>query len=184
MNLRKIQNFLTSKMMIVAYLILLQLFFLLLIVSVLSSYSRIINMILRLLSIVMVIYIINKDENPSYKLAWVIVIMTLPLFGGFLYLLFGGQKVPKALQRLHHDSMKNVSKIIAQDAGILDEIKKSDDNAHKQATYLWQNANFPVYKNTETKFIRSGEEKFVLLVQELKKLKNLFFWNILFLKKV
>lgn len=75
MNLKKLVSVLTSKTAFVAYLILLQLLFLLSVVSILSAYSRFINQILNLLSIVMVIYIMNKDENPSYKLAWIVVIM-------------------------------------------------------------------------------------------------------------
>ena len=115
MNLKKLVSVLTSKTAFVAYLILLQLLFLLSVVSILSAYSRFINQILNLLSIVMVIYIMNKDENPSYKLAWIVVIMLVPIFGGLLYLLFGGQKVPKALMRRDHESQLNVHRIISQD---------------------------------------------------------------------
>lgn len=175
MNLKKLVSILTSKMAFVAYLILLQLLFLLSVVSILSAYSRFINHILNLLSIFMVIYIMNKDENPSYKLAWIVVIMLVPIFGGLLYLLFGGQKVPKALMRRDHESQLNVHKIISQDKAIMDEIRNKDENAYKQANYLWKNADFPVYKRTQTTFLPSGEVKFEKLVAELKKAKKFIF---------
>lgn len=175
MNLKKLLNFMTSKVAMVAYSIILQLLFLLSVVSLLSTYSSLIYKILNLLSVFMIIYIINKDENPSYKLAWIIPIMLIPIFGGLMYLLFGGQKVPKALMSRDHESQLNVHRIINQEQAILEEIKASDDSAYKQATYLWENADFPVYKNTETSFIQSGEEKFKIVLREIKKAKKFIF---------
>ena len=95
MSLKKILNFLKSKVFIVAMLILIQLLFFLWIISMLSEYFLFIYFILVALSFIMSIYVLNKNDNPSYKIAWVIMIMTLPVFGGLIYLLFGGQKVPK-----------------------------------------------------------------------------------------
>ncbi len=175
MNFKKIASILTSKTAFVAYLILLQLLFILSIVSILSVYSKFIHRILNLLSIIMVIYVMNKDENPSYKLAWIVVIMAVPIFGGLLYLLFGGQKVPKALMRRDHESQLNVHKIISQDEEILTEIRSQREAAYKQANYLWKNSDFPVYKKTQTTFLPSGEVKFQYLVEELKKAEKFIF---------
>ena len=33
-----------------------------------------------------VIYIINSEENPAFKLTWVLCIMALPIFGTFFYI--------------------------------------------------------------------------------------------------
>ena len=39
-----------------------------------------------ILSVVLMVVLINKDTNPDYKITWIIPILTLPLFGSFLYL--------------------------------------------------------------------------------------------------
>ena len=49
------------------------------------------------LSIVVSMFVINRESDTSSKLLWVFMIMALPFFGGILYLLFGGRKIPKAL---------------------------------------------------------------------------------------
>ena len=41
-----------------------------------------------ILSVVLMVVLINKDTNPDYKITWIIPILTLPLFGSFLYLFF------------------------------------------------------------------------------------------------
>ena len=175
MSLKKIGSLLTSKVAFVAYTILLQLLFLLSLLTFLSYYSHTIYRILNLLSIVMVVYVLNKDENPSYKLAWIIPILLMPVFGGVLYLLFGGQKVPKQLMNRDHLSQLNIAKIINQDEQILSELKEKDMRAYKHATYLWENADFPVYQRSETTFIEDGKKKFELLCEELKKAKRFIF---------
>ena len=62
----------------------------------------------------MSVYIINKNENPTYKLAWVLLIMAFPVFGGLIYLLFGGQKVPKELRKRDMESAETVQEIICR----------------------------------------------------------------------
>lgn len=95
---KKLMNILTSKPAIVAMLILVQLIILGSVVFTLSEYFITFYFFLLFLSVVMSIYVINKDDNPNYKMTWVMCIMSFPVFGGLLYLLFGGKKVPKELR--------------------------------------------------------------------------------------
>ncbi len=41
------------------------------------------------LSAVVVVYLVGRDGNPAYKIAWIIPILALPVFGVLLYLVFG-----------------------------------------------------------------------------------------------
>ena len=38
------------------------------------------------LGVILVIYLINKPENPAYKISWIVMILALPVFGAALYL--------------------------------------------------------------------------------------------------
>ena len=46
-------------------------------------------------SVVVVLYIINNRSNPAYKIAWITPILLAPVFGGMLYLLFGGNRLSR-----------------------------------------------------------------------------------------
>ena len=48
--------------------------------------------LLELIGVATVIYIVNKRGNPSYKIAWIVFILALPVFGILVYLLWGGQR--------------------------------------------------------------------------------------------
>ncbi len=104
--LRKILSLLHNKIFIVGVLILIQLAVFFGIVFKLSEYFVAIYFFLIALSFIISIYIVNKDDNPTYKMTWVMLIMGLPVFGGLIYLLFGGQKVPKELRVRDNEAAK------------------------------------------------------------------------------
>ena len=173
--LRKILSLLHNKIFIVGVLILIQLAVFFGIVFKLSEYFVAIYFFLIALSFIISIYIVNKDDNPTYKMTWVMLIMGLPVFGGLIYLLFGGQKVPKELRVRDNEAAKKYPGIFWQNAEIMEELQEEDSNAFKQANYLWKNARFPIYKQTETTFFPIGEEKFKAIVEELKKAEKFIF---------
>ena len=173
--IRKLLSLLHNKILIVSILILIQLFVFFGIVFKLSEYFVAIYFILIALSFCMSIYIINKNDNPTYKLTWVLLIMAVPVFGGLIYLLFGGQKVPKELRKRDSEALENYQEISWQNTEIMEALEAEDPLAHKQANYLWKNAIFPIYNHTETTYFPVGEEKFKAMVEELKKAERFIF---------
>ena len=43
------------------------------------------------LSLLIILYLVRKDENSAYKVGWIALIGLLPLLGGALYLAFGNK---------------------------------------------------------------------------------------------
>ena len=39
-----------------------------------------------IITAILVIYILNKNENPSFKLAWMVLLIISPVFGALFYL--------------------------------------------------------------------------------------------------
>ena len=52
------------------------------------------NGALKALSILIVLYLVRKDENSAYKIGWIVLIGLLPLLGGALYLALARHKAP------------------------------------------------------------------------------------------
>ena len=65
---------------------------------------------LELLGIITAIYIINKRDNPSYKIAWIVFILALPVFGLLVYMLWGGQRTFPHLKRRFKKCTKETMK--------------------------------------------------------------------------
>ena len=53
--------------------------------------------LISILSLILVLWIVNKKINPSYKLAWTILILAVPVFGVIIYLLFGQSRVARKM---------------------------------------------------------------------------------------
>ena len=45
------------------------------------------------LSAAEVLYLVSRDSSPEYKIAWIIPILALPVFGTLLFLVFGKKQL-------------------------------------------------------------------------------------------
>ena len=61
-----------------------------------SDYWSWLPYFLNVLSFTIVIWLVRKYDNPTYKIAWIIIILVLPLFGGLFYLLWGNTPFNRA----------------------------------------------------------------------------------------
>ena len=61
-----------------------------------------VNGLLNALSLLIILYLVRKDENSAYKVGWIALIGILPLLGGALYLAFGNKRPSKRLKLMIH----------------------------------------------------------------------------------
>lgn len=172
--MQRLKKILTSRLLGIGILVVAQVLFLFLLIYQASLYYQIYP-IFYIFGIVLVIYIINRQEDPSYKIAWCIVILIVPLFGGFLYLLCGGRKVPKKLHNGTTQASARMQHLLEQDTEALKKMDEGDPTIAKLFHYGLKSAGFPVYSHTESKYFSSGEEYFPVLAEELKKAEKFIF---------
>ena len=98
MILKKIAKLLFNRVFYVIFAMAVQLGWLLTIFLRLAGYSRYMSFILDVISILVVLKIVNRKINPSYKLAWTMLILCLPIFGLVLYLVFGRSRIAAYMQ--------------------------------------------------------------------------------------
>ena len=75
----------------VIVLLILQLVLLYYIITSTSSYAVWWEEGFSLISILVVCYIITKEESAEYKIMWTVILFSLPLFGGIMYLILSLQ---------------------------------------------------------------------------------------------
>jgi cardiolipin synthase len=122
-----------------------------------------------------VMAIINNNMNPAYKMAWIIPILLLPIFGIIFYILFGSKRLGKrARKKLRSINIETKEAIKEQDL-ILEESAFQNKTAARQARYIQDYAHYPPYYNTTAEYFRSGEDKFAALKQELKQAEEYIF---------
>ena len=87
-----------QRILITGLLILLQLVWFVLFFTKLAEVASWINLLFLAISVLIVLHLVIQEENPAYKIGWIILIELFPLLGGALYLCFGNQR-PSARMR-------------------------------------------------------------------------------------
>lgn len=173
--MKKILNFIFSRMTIVGMFILLQIGIMIFVIWKVSSYFIHFYITCVLISVIVVIHLVSKNENPSYKLAWAIPIMLFPVFGGFFYIVAGNNRLGKKFTRRLEEIYSRTVPFLQQDESIMEELEKQDKNIFNQAKYINDFSCYPIYKNTKTKYFSPGEHFFEALIEELEKAEHFIF---------
>lgn len=173
MNLKKIISKLFSRNFIFAVILLIQIFFFIFTVVTLGEKFYFVYIFLILLDIFLVIYIMNKNDNPSYKLSWIISISIFPLFGGLAYIFIKqSQKFPLAVSKRYQEHAK---KYLIQNNDIIRLLnEKSPANANL-ASYIVKYGPYPVYRKSNVTYFPLGEIQFENMVRELNNAKKFIF---------
>ncbi|MBQ9156692.1 MAG: cardiolipin synthase [Eubacterium sp.] len=167
--MRKILKIISHRMFIVSLLILLQIGWLAVMFLRFTSYSQYIAIALRVLSILVVIGIMNLSDNPAVKLAWIIIILLVPLFGGLLYLFLSAKRPIRAMRRKLQPTIDESARCLQFDETIEEELKEKDRAAAGQFYYLEKQSGFPAYRDSRTDYYPNGESCFEVMLEDLKK---------------
>lgn len=76
-----------------------QALWILLLVKWLSPYAAYITLALSVAAVLLVLFIIIKRDETAYKILWLLVILTVPVVGTLLYLLFGNRRTARPLRK-------------------------------------------------------------------------------------
>lgn len=136
-----------------------------------------------LVSDTVVVYIINKKENPAYKLAWVVLVLAFPLIGGGLYILLAGNRTRKKFIKECLINHQDTFNYVPNDASLQAEIKELSKSASAQSTYISKTAGYPVYNNTAVKYFSVGEENFRYLKEKLEAAEHFIFMEYFIIKQ-
>lgn len=172
--LKKILGILTSRVVIVAVLLLVQLGWMGLMLFRLVRYSVPISIVFTLLSLIAVAYIINSNSNPSVKLAWVVPILVFPLFGGLLYLAVGGKRPQRKMRRALKKADELTLPYTACHEELLERIEREQPHLAGQMRYLARQG-YPVYDHTQAEYFPLGDLNYPVMLEELKKAQHYIF---------
>ena len=131
-----------------------------------------VNGLLNALSLLIILYLVRKDENSAYKVGWIALIGILPLLGGALYLAFGNKRPSKRLSLKMHAVDSAHKKDLQQQPGVLDSL---DAGGQGQSRYVAKYGPYPAWQNTRAQYFASGEAMYPQLLADLEKAQKSIF---------
>lgn len=171
----KIAKFFTSRLFIISMLILLQILLIILPMIFLSTVFIPLFFAFILFSFIIAIAIINRNNNPSFKIAWLIPVLCFPIGGALFYILFGRTHLNKKNTERLKKAVESSDGIITPDNELLDMIGKKNAHLKREASYIINNSRSNIYAFTETKFLNPGSLFFEELLTQLKKAEKYIF---------
>lgn len=135
------------------------------IVIVLFYYQRWFALLCGITHFACVLKIISSDDNPDYKVPWLLFVLGLPVIGFMLYFLFYSRKLDKKfIKRIEEVEKCRYEK---NDSETLERIKGYDLRAGAQAKMLTDIARTHVFENTKTTYFRIGEDMHESMLRDL-----------------
>lgn len=165
-----------SRIFLFCLMLLLQIIFLFMLVFNVNSNFQIIYKIMNLLSYGLVVYIINERKtDPTMKLIWIVLILAIPFFGTTLYLYVKFQPSSRVLKKRIENINEITGGYLAPKEEMYRSLKIEDRESYGIASYIFDYAGYPIYKNTEMKYFPSGEDKYEALIAELENSEKFIF---------
>ncbi len=178
MFLRKLLRFLYSRVFIICLLLVVQLTFILSTIIVLNDSYWLVSIFTTIASIGIVLVLINNQEqNPSTKLAWILVVLLLPIVGATLYLMFGSHYASLKLRKQVLKVIEDSAEVMPDKSQVITDLEKFDPAMASQCKYLLHATGMPPFaiNSDGTKYYTSGEALFPDLLAELKKAQHYIF---------
>lgn len=161
-----------SRTVVTALLIVIQVAWLAALLLRLGNSLPAIQTVLRILSLVAILFVIKSDMNPSYKIGWILLIAVLPILGGLMYVIFGNKRPTKYMREMLRAQLEKSAEYLGTQESITGEL---DGGAAGLFKYLEGSAGYPTAKNTTVRYYRVGEEMYADLLPELEKAEKFIF---------
>lgn len=147
----------------------------LLILKWLSKAAGLLSIVLTVLSFLFVLYINTKREESSYKTLWLIVILTFPVLGAVMYIIFGNNNTAKKLEKNITKARLHMDYELSDGEKCIVELEREDKRLAQSVKRISDATGFPMVKLDSAEYFSVGEEMFADMCKELEKAEKYIF---------
>ena len=120
-----------------------------------------------------VVRIIASDDNPDYKVPWLLLVLIVPVAGFMLYFLFYSRKLQKKyIRRLK--ALKDAP-FTTDDREAMERLTAEDPTAASQARLLCRIAETHLYTGTKQTYFPLGEVMHAAMLEDLRRAQHFIY---------
>ncbi len=120
-----------------------------------------------------VITIIAADEQPDYKIPWLLIVLVVPVAGFMLYFIFGSRKLKRKYIRRLDDMRQQTYQ--AETLQLLGQLQEESPHVESQAKMLTDIAGSNLFTNTAQQYFPLGEDMHLSLLRDLRTAEKFIF---------
>lgn len=167
----RIQNNLSGYLRIVltAVIVLIQCLFIIFLPFAFHSSTVYFYFIWEIISVIAIVTLVNRNQSPSYRLAWISIVMILPVSGFIMYYLWG--RASKSKQRLDQNILRQISygnQFLLQDEDVYLDFISDNPVAGRMVKYM-ETEGFPLTAGNGVDFYPMGEDVFEEIFRDLER---------------
>lgn len=127
------------------------------------------------LTILVMVHILNENVNPSFKIAWMVPVLVIPVFGTLLYLFVQMQIGTKIIAARLKVTARETAPYLEQDKTTAEHLEKDSRGMANLAHYVREYGGFPVYQETSVQYFPLGDDMFPEMKRQLSQAKRFIF---------
>lgn len=147
----------------------------LLILKWLSKAAGLLSIVLTVLAFVFVLYINTKREESSYKTLWLIVILTFPVLGTVMYIIFGNNNPARKLEKNITKARLHMNYELPDGEKCIDKLSGEDKRLAQSVKRISEATGFPMVRLDSAEYFPVGEDMFEDMCKELEKAEKYIF---------
>lgn len=157
------------RVLIVVPAVALQVLWHVLLVKWLAPYAPLIVSLLSVAAVFMVLFIVIKRDESTYKLLWLLIILTMPLVGALLYLFFGNKRTAKPLKK----RLQGVESSGDPHPLPVGETPFAGEKRMEQTVrWLERKTGYPLCKAQPVRYYPLGDDMFPDMLRDMKSAKR------------
>ena len=113
-----------------------------------------------------ILKIVASDDNPDYKVPWILVVLLIPVAGFMIYFMFYSRKLQKRFVKRLGAMKANTYR--QDDRELFDKLNEENSVAASQAKMLMNIADTHLFTNTKQEYFPLGEDMHRRLLEDLE----------------
>ena len=119
--------------------------------------------------------IVNREQAAVYKIPWIIIFLIFPFAGVMVYVTFGNVRISKKQMRKFRHVYNESHDGYYEQKFVLKQLEEVGTKGLGMAKYLKNTTSLPLFNNTKTQYLPTGEEFFEKLKSEISSAERYVF---------
>ncbi len=140
----------------------------------LRPWASAIHIVTGVLALVLVLYLVMRRDESTYRILWLLLILAFPLPGALLYLILGNKRSMAPIRR----RMKKAPPLPVQaedDALLFQGLEREDRRLAQTLRRVTEQTGCPLRPGRETEYYPLGDNMFPRMLQELEKAEKFIY---------
>lgn len=141
----------------------------------LKEYSNYLLGATSILSAVLIIIELNRNDHPMFKLTWILLVAIVPIFGALLYVYLHTGIITADIAKAQNKAKELIAPHIKHNEEIIKTVNEIDRNEGGLVRYLSKCGGATAYVNTDVKYYPIGEKMLDAIIREIQKAEKFIF---------